>query len=92
MRITDRNKKFQGISPFVIAGIIIILVPIFSFMTMDSIREQDSRSIEKLMGKGMFLIRTFEAGTRTGMITMRWGAARVQSCSRKPHISLKLPI
>ncbi len=78
MRITDRNKKFQGISPFVIAGIIIILVPIFSFMTMDSIREQDSRSIEKLMGKGMFLIRTFEAGTRTGMITMRWGAARVQ--------------
>ena len=78
MHITRKNMKFQGISPFVIAGIILILVPIFSYMTMDSIHEQNRRSVEKLMAKGMFLIRTFEAGTRTGMVTMRWGAARVQ--------------
>lgn len=78
MHINIKNKKFPGISPVVIAGIIAILVPIFSYMTMDSIREQNARSVEKLITKGVFLIRTFEAGTRTGMITMRWGAARVQ--------------
>ncbi|NOX34369.1 MAG: histidine kinase, partial [Deltaproteobacteria bacterium] len=33
----------------------------------------------RLIEKGISLIRTFEAGTRTGMFTMRWGANRIQA-------------
>lgn len=75
----EKDRFLQGFSPFVIFGVVMILVPIFVFMTMDNIREQNGRTMEKLTGKGIFLIRAFEAGTRTGMMTMRWGGARVQS-------------
>ncbi len=85
MKKTGTNRKFEknrllhGFSPFLIFGVAIILVPIFVFMTMDNIREQNGRTIEKLTGKGIFLIRAFEAGTRTGMLTMSWSVSRVQS-------------
>ncbi len=75
----DKNRLLQGFSPFVIFGVAIILVPIFVFITMDNIREQNFHTMEKLTGKGVFLIRAFEAGTRTGMMTMSWGVSRVQS-------------
>ena len=75
MKIFEKNRLLQGFSPVVIFGVAIILVPIFVLMTMDNIREQNARTIEKLRGKGIFLIRTFEAGTRTGMMTMRWGVS-----------------
>ncbi|MBF0411682.1 MAG: hypothetical protein HQK70_03100 [Desulfamplus sp.] len=75
----EKNNLLQSFSPFVIFGVAIILVPIFVIMTMDNIREQNDRTIEKLTGKGIFLIRAFEAGTRTGMLTMSWGVSRVQN-------------
>jgi len=71
-------KGLPGLSPLVIIGIFAILVPIFVLMTIDNIREQNVRIKEKLTGKGLLLIRAFEAGTRTGMITTRWGGKRVQ--------------
>ncbi|GAB6143445.1 ATP-binding protein [Desulfocicer niacini] len=71
-------KGVPGLSPLVIIGIFAILVPIFVLMTIDNIREQNGRIKEKLTGKGLLLIRAFEAGTRTGMITTRWGGKRVQ--------------
>lgn len=77
-----RFKIFKGglpgLSPLVIIGVFVILVPIFVLMTIDNIREQHGRIKEKLTGKGLLLIRSFEAGTRTGMITTRWGGKRVQ--------------
>ncbi len=78
MKKIERKKMLQGFSPFVVAGVVLILVPIFAFITMDNIREQNGRTIEKLTGKAMFLIRAFEAGTRTGMVSMEFGVARVQ--------------
>ncbi|MBF0235748.1 MAG: hypothetical protein HQK65_22335, partial [Desulfamplus sp.] len=79
MKNIEKNRLLQGFSPFVIFGVVMILVPIFVFMTMDNIREQNGRTMEKLTGKGIFLIRAFEAGTRTGMMTMSWGVSRVQN-------------
>ncbi|MBF0574192.1 MAG: hypothetical protein HQK69_10635, partial [Desulfamplus sp.] len=75
----EKNRLLQGFSPFIIFGVAIILVPIFVLMTMDNIREQNGRTIEKLTGKGIFLIRAFEAATRTGMLTMSWSVSKVQS-------------
>ncbi len=74
-----RHKKmFEGFSPFVLGGVVVILVPIFVLMTLNNIREQEKRVVEKLTGKGIFLIRAFEAGTRTGMMSMGFGASRLQ--------------
>ncbi len=60
-------------------GVLVVLMSIFVLMAMDNIKEHDARVVDKLTAKGTFLIRAFEAGTRTGMMTMKWRAARVQS-------------
>ncbi len=74
-----KNKPFQFVSPLLFAGVLLILLPIFTFMTLDRLEKQKDFSFQRLLGKGVSLIRTFEAGTRTGMFTMRWGAQRIQA-------------
>jgi two-component system sensor histidine kinase HydH len=78
-KISDPKKRTIGISPFIISGVLLVLMAIFMLMAMDNIKEHEARVVEKLTAKGTFLIRAFEAGTRTGMMTMRWRAPRVQS-------------
>jgi two-component system sensor histidine kinase HydH len=74
------NKKISSlISPFMLAGVLVVLLPIFGFMTLDRMEKQKDYISERLLIKGISLIRTFEAGTRTGMLTMQWGAQRIQS-------------
>ncbi len=74
-----KNLQKSGfISPFIIAGVLFILLPIFTFMTLDRMKKHKEHLTARLLAKGNALIRTFEAGTRTGMLTMRWGARRVQ--------------
>jgi len=74
------NKKVSAlISPFMMAGVLLILLPIFAFMTLDRMEKQKEYISDRLLIKGISLIRTFEAGTRTGMLTMRWGAKRIQA-------------
>jgi two-component system, NtrC family, sensor histidine kinase HydH len=62
---TDR-KDWLGISPWLILGAFMILSPIFLFITADSIRKQGEHTTLIFMEKGEALIRTFEAGVRTG--------------------------
>ncbi|MFA5905027.1 MAG: histidine kinase, partial [Desulfobacula sp.] len=72
-----RKKIF--VSPLLPAGVLLILLPIFTFMTLDRLEKQKEFFTQRLLEKGTALIRTFEAGTRTGMFTMRWGAQRIQA-------------
>ncbi len=77
----NMNKSkigFVSLSPFAAFGVVLILVPLFVFMALDSVKEHAVRVEDKLTGKGLFLIRAFEAGTRNGMMTMSWGVQRVQ--------------
>jgi two-component system sensor histidine kinase HydH len=74
-----KNKPFQFVSPLLFAGVLLILLPIFTFMTIDRLEKQKDFSFQRLLEKGVSLIRTFEAGTRTGMFTMGWGAQRIQT-------------
>ena len=69
---------FSSVSPWIIAGIFMVLMPIFILMTMDTIKDQRQQVIEKLTGRGIFLLRSFEAGARTGIIGFRWKAGNVQ--------------
>lgn len=71
--------KRPFIPPLLLAVIIIILVPLFVFITMDRLDRQKEFFISKLAERGTSLIRTFEAGTRSGMFTDHWGAKRIQA-------------
>jgi two-component system sensor histidine kinase HydH len=54
------------------------LLPIFTVSTVLSINRQKEKSRQLLLEKGAALIRSFDAGTRTGMMSMRRGGFRLQ--------------
>ncbi|MGD9322342.1 MAG: hypothetical protein PVH99_20385, partial [Desulfobacteraceae bacterium] len=68
----DRTEKkgWFGIPPWIILGAVIVLVPIFVFITLQNIAREKEFTTELLLEKGAALIRAFEAGTRTGMMGM----------------------
>jgi two-component system, NtrC family, sensor histidine kinase HydH len=66
------------ISPLMLAGVLLVLTPIFAVMTLDRMEKLKAHIRDQQLAKGISLIRTFEAGTRTGMMTMQWGLRRVQ--------------
>ncbi|HLA26895.1 MAG TPA: ATP-binding protein [Syntrophales bacterium] len=57
-----------GISPWLIIGAMVILVPLFIFMTLDNINKQREHTIQMFQEKADTLIRSFEAGARTEMM------------------------
>ncbi|KPK30121.1 MAG: hypothetical protein AMK69_04415 [Nitrospira bacterium SG8_3] len=64
------KKGWFGIPPWIILGAVIVLVPIFVFITLQNIAREKEFATELLLEKGAALIRSFEAGTRTGMMGM----------------------
>ncbi|MFO8047395.1 MAG: ATP-binding protein [Desulfosudaceae bacterium] len=84
------------ISPFFIIGLLLILVPIFTFITIDNIRTHDKRVMEQLTARGASLIRAFEAGTRTGVTVMNWDARNIKwlltEIARQPEIEYMMII
>lgn len=71
------NRLWSGIPPWVLIGAVLILLPIFSFMTIENINRQKENSERLLKEKAAALIRSFEAGTRTGMAG-RWDGFQLQ--------------
>lgn len=70
-----REKRLEkrgwfGVPPWIILGAVIVLVPIFVFITLQNIAREKEFATELLLEKGAALIRSFEAGTRTGMMGM----------------------
>jgi len=72
------RKSWVGISPWIILGAVLILVPLFVFMTLQSINRQKESTTRLLVEKGAALIKSFEAGARTGMMGMQWGGFQLQ--------------
>ena len=72
------NKSWIGVPPWVLIGAVAVLLPIFTFMTIESINRQKEKSIQLLLEKGAALIRSFEAGTRFGMMGMHRGGFQLQ--------------
>jgi len=58
-------------------GAVVVLFPIFAFMTFQNITRQKENSFRLLLEKGAALIRSFEAGTRTGM-GFSWSKVQLQ--------------
>ena len=73
------NSKFwAGVPPWVFIGAVMVLFPIFTFMTMQSIDRTSLQNTRLLVEKGAALIRSFEAGTRTGMSGNFMGSFHLQ--------------
>jgi two-component system sensor histidine kinase HydH len=75
--VSPSKRLLQGISPAIILGALLILVPIFIFMVLDNIDKQKKQTTRLLIEKGAALIRSFEAGARTGE-GMHWGIFQLQ--------------
>ena len=69
-----RNKKTKrfwiGAPPWIMIGSVVILLPIFIYWTLDNINRQNEITKRLMIEKGDALIRSVEAGTRTGMMGM----------------------
>ncbi len=72
-----REKSWITLSPWIVIGAVAVLAPIFIFVAVQNIHKQRENTTRLLLEKGAALIRSFEAGTRTGM-GMRWGGLQVQ--------------
>ncbi len=71
------NRFWTGVPPWIFIGAVIVLFPIFAFMTMQNITRQKESNFRLLLEKGAALIRSFEAGTRTGM-GLSWSGLQLQ--------------
>ncbi|MBW1753255.1 MAG: PAS domain-containing protein [Deltaproteobacteria bacterium] len=74
---TFHKRLWTGVPAWIFIGAVAVLFPIFAFMTMQSINRQKENSTRLLLEKGAALIRSFEAGARTGM-GMRWSGLQLQ--------------
>jgi two-component system sensor histidine kinase HydH len=73
----EDRKRFAAVPAWLIIGAALILIPVFIFMARDSIRRHEEQTTRLLVEKGAAVIRSFEAGARTG-IGMRWGIFHLQ--------------
>ena len=74
-----KNRQFwTGITPWTLIGAVAILLPLFTLITVANINRQQEKSTQLLLEKGAALIRSFEAGARTGMMGMHPGGFRLQ--------------
>ena len=74
-----KNKKFwTGVPPWVLLSAVAVLLPIFAFMTVRDIHREKEFTTRLLLEKGAALIRSFEAGSRTGMMGMPRGGFQLQ--------------
>jgi two-component system, NtrC family, sensor histidine kinase HydH len=71
------NRFWTGVPPWLFIGAVLVLLPIFAFMTFQNINRQNKNTTRLLLEKGAALIRSFEAGTRTG-IGMSWNEFQLQ--------------
>jgi two-component system sensor histidine kinase HydH len=80
---TKSKNSWIALPPWIVIGAVVILAPIFIFWATENIHRQQESTTKLLLEKGAALIRSFEAGTRTGMMGMSWGGRQVQRLLRE---------
>ncbi|MFZ5571879.1 MAG: ATP-binding protein [Thermodesulfobacteriota bacterium] len=80
MYIPPIGKQQKGIptSPWIILGAVAILFVILMALAVRNTNRERAYVSRILMEKGAALIRSFEAGARTGMMRMQWGEPKIQ--------------
>lgn len=84
--MTQQNDRKQNTissglqsSPWLIIGATIIILTIVLVQAIGNFKREREHMYRVLSTKGAVLIRTVEAGSRTGMMGMSWGSKQVQS-------------
>lgn len=79
METNRQHPRFlKGIPPWIFIGAVLLLLPLFGYMTYETIHRQKQNSVRLMMEKGAALIRSFEAGTRTGVMGTHWDSFQLQ--------------
>lgn len=71
------KKILAWVSPWIIIGAVLVLAPIFLLMTWQNLDHQQVYTTRLLVERGDALIRSFEAGARTGL-GLKWGHFQLQ--------------
>jgi len=79
MDTIQQTNRFQiTVPPWILIGAAVILFPLFSLMTVANIHRHREAGIQLLVEKGAALIRSFEAGTRTGLMGQHFNGKHLQ--------------
>ena len=79
METNQQPHRFQiAIPPWILIGAVVILLPLFALMTITNIRRHQEAGTRLLVEKGAALIRSFEAGTRTGLMGDHFSGQHLQ--------------
>lgn len=76
-RFREGHKFWVSIPPWLILGAVAILAPVLIFMALQGIKMQKELAEQLLIEQGDALIRSFEAGARTGA-GLKWGDFQLQ--------------
>ena len=78
--MSNEHNRYLWLSltPWATLAGLAVLAPIVFFLASSSIREDKANMTKLLVEKGAALIRSFEAGARTGMMGMGWGNTQIQ--------------
>ncbi|UCG14789.1 MAG: PAS domain-containing protein [Deltaproteobacteria bacterium] len=89
-KLTHGKHIGAYISPWMIVGAVTILLIVVVVLAIRNINREKHGMAQVLSEKGAALIRSFEAGARTGMMGMMWGGDQVQNLleetARQPDI------
>jgi len=77
-RLSLGKPFWAGLSPWFILGAAAILAPLFIWMTLANLNRQEAFMTQLLLEKGEALIRSYEAGARTGLGLHRWSYLELQ--------------
>ncbi|VVS92051.1 ATP-binding protein [Desulfoluna spongiiphila] len=79
MKLTlERSSNTSRSGIWVAAGAVLILILVVLLLAVRNHRREVDNADGLLLAKGDALLRTIEAGTRAGMLRMRWGRGQLQ--------------
>jgi two-component system sensor histidine kinase HydH len=77
-RISFGKPFWARFSPWFILGVAAILAPLYSWMALTNMTRHEAFMNQLLLEKGEALIRSYEAGARTGLGLHNWGYLELQ--------------
>lgn len=72
------NRVKLDVSPWLFLGVVFLLVLIIALMASQNITARRQSSLEEMLTKGVAIMRSVEAGSRSSMYAMPWGNTQLQ--------------
>lgn len=72
------NKMKLDVSPWLFLGVVFLLILIIALMALQNINARRQSSLEEMLTKGVAIMRSVEANTRSNMYAVPWGNTQLQ--------------